>query len=170
MFHEDFDEYNTVIMLDTDMFIRKGMTENILDVTGLGMHTFFQTNLFRDFGKKYPKYYNPDYPFWGGAIYKTDLDTRKLFRENIREEDLMGLKNTSWLDEAIMHRIATLAKYKPDTPYLPGEFKWCHCSYRRGIESSAMIHVRTRIMDNRKSPKRTKYENYKLLVERGLLE
>lgn len=168
MLHEEFDSYDTVVMVDTDMFIRKGMTENVFEVPGLGMHTFFQTHLFRNFGKKYPQYYDPKYPFWGGAIYKTSAATRKILRGGIQEKDLLGLKNTTWLDEAIMHRIATVAKYNTE-PYLPGDFKWCHCSYREGIENAAMIHVRTKINSTPKSPKRTKIENYREMVKRNLI-
>lgn len=168
MLDKEFDEYNLVVMLDTDMFLRKGVTENIFEVPGVGMHTFFQTHLFRGFGKKFPKYYDSKYPFWGGAIYKTDQSMRKAFREVFREDEMNLLGNTAFLDEAVMHRLATLAKFN-ESPYLPDEFKWCHCSYRKGIENSAFIHVRTKIHDDPKSIKRTKIENYRDLVTRGLI-
>jgi hypothetical protein len=168
MLNEEFDEYDTIVMVDTDMFLRKGVTENVFEISGLGMHTHFQTHLFKSFGKKFPKYYDGKYPFWGGAIYKIDRSTRQELRKVINEREMLLLGNTPFLDEAIMHRLATLAKYNTN-PYLPGEFKWCHCSYREGIEKAAMIHVRTKIKNDPKSPKRTKWENYQELLKRDLI-
>ena len=69
-------------------------------------------------------------------------------------------------DEGIMHRLATLAKL-PKTK-LSGEHKWCHCSYREGIENAAFIHIRTKITPS--GPKRDKIVNYRDLVHRGLIE
>jgi len=169
MLDKEFDEYEFVVMLDTDMFVRKGMTEDIFKVPGIGMHTSFQSGLFSFLGKKFPHLYDPKYPFWGGAIYKTDKEVRRRFRECYREDEMQTFSDSSFVDEGIMHRLATLAKFS-EKSYLPGEFKWCHCSYREGIENASFIHVRTKITSKKGSPKRPKIENYKRLISAGLIE
>jgi hypothetical protein len=166
MLNEEFDEYDTVVMLDPDMFTRKGMTENIFEVEGVGMFTEFQAKLFKQMQKQKPQFTNPNYPYWGGAIYKMDRDLRQTLRKHINLKEAVLFSGTgNFEDEGIVHRLVSLAKVKPKS--LPGGFKWCHCSYREGIEKAAMIHIRTKITPQ--GPKRTKLENYNDLVTKGLI-
>ncbi|KKK47331.1 hypothetical protein LCGC14_3156280, partial [marine sediment metagenome] len=71
MLDKVFDEYDVVVMLDIDMFVRKGMKENIFDpsIQGIGMCTEFQENLFKGLCRRQPQLTNSRYPYWGGAIY-----------------------------------------------------------------------------------------------------
>ncbi|WP_372742590.1 hypothetical protein [Neptunomonas sp.] len=168
MLDEEFDDYDMVVMLDPDMFVRKGMDNNILtDVTGIGMHNDVQTRVFNGLRRKHPSLMDPKYPFWGGAIYRLTRDQRQRLRKNIREDEIICFGRKQWEgeDEGIMHRLATLAQM--EISYIPG-WEWCHCSYRDGVERSSMIHVRTKV--TAAGPKRTKIENYRDLVERGLIE
>lgn len=45
--------------------------------------------------------------------------------------------------------------------------KWCQCSFLPNPELAGFIHVRTKITPT--GPKRTKMENYKALVDKGIL-
>jgi len=35
--NEEFDSYDSVVMLDTDVFMRAGLTESIFDMPGIGV-------------------------------------------------------------------------------------------------------------------------------------
>ena len=164
--NEEWDAYDIVVMLDMDMFVRKGMGENIFNVDGLGMTAEYQEGLFKGLCRRFPTWTNPNYPYWGGAIYRMEKDIRKKLRTGIDHKDTVELDRIGKDDELLLHRIATKSGVKEKLK-LPGEYKWCHCSYREGIENSAMIHVRTKITPT--GPKRTKMENYKDLVSRGLI-
>ena len=167
MLDEEFDEYDIVVMVDMDMFVRKGMNENIFkDASGVGMFTEFQSKLFKSMIRKFPTLTNPNFPYWGGAIYRLERDVRQKLRKYIKDEEMILFSKSSFVDEGIMHRLATLSKFN-NNPYLPGGFKWCHCSYREGIESASFIHIRTKVTPV--GPKKTKIKNYKCLVKRGLI-
>ena len=153
-------------MVDMDMFTRKGMNENIFTETGIGMIAQYQEHLFRGICRRHPTLTNPKYPYWGGAIYRVDKDARKRLRDCIDRKEIVDMHNRGFDDELIMHRIATRAKMEKNK--LLGEYRWCHCSYRDGIENASMIHIRTKITP--KGPKRTKMENYKDLIKKGLIE
>lgn len=167
MLDESFDKYDVVVMLDIDMFTRAGMEDDIFDpsITGVGMYTTIQENLFRSLCKKQPKLANPNYPYWGGAIYKLDRDMRQRLRPHIDKDELIQFAfRGNFQDEGAMHRLATLAKVEKCK--LPGSRKWCFGSseiIQDGIETAAMIHIRN-------GPKFPKLENYFNLVERGLIE
>lgn len=167
MLNKEFDPYDIVVMMDMDMFTRKGMEENIFeDIKGVGMFTEFQVDIRKRRHEKLPKLTNLKYAFWGGAVYRLERDIRQRLRVHINEDEMVQINNTRGNDEAIMHRLATLAKITDQA--LPGDYKWCHCSYRKGIENAALIHIRTKITPS--GPKKTKIENYRTLVEKGLIE
>jgi hypothetical protein len=45
--------------------------------------------------------------------------------------------------------------------------QWNYSSFDEGVEEAYIIHIRTKIKAG--GPKRSKLENYKALVERGLI-
>ena len=166
MLDEEFDDYDVVVMLDPDMFTRKGMEDDIFDedIDGIGMSTDFQERLFLGIQRRHPKLTNSNHTFWGGAIWKLSKDIRQKLRMHINERE-MAIFSNSCVDEGIMHRLATLAHLEKQK--LPGDRKWCHGSYEAGIEHSALIHIRTKIAAT--GPKRDKIVNYKELVKKGLI-
>jgi hypothetical protein len=162
-----FDEYDKVCMIDIDMFMRKGMTENIFDVKGIGMYASSQKKLKRQSYYKFSGLLDTDYAYWGGAIYNLTREQRIKLRQGIIDFEMITF-NEEYQDEGIMFRLATVAKITQKESTLPGEYKWCHCSYRSGIEDAALIHIRTRVTEGQPIH-RTKLENYYDLVERGLI-
>ena len=164
-----FDEYDNVVMLDPDMFTRKGMNDDIFDksVTGIGIVTEVQERLVRSMVRQHPTLADINYPYWGGAVRKIDRETRQVLRSHINEKELKHFSGQGQgEDEGIMHRLAILAKLEKQQ--LPDKIKWNTGSFVEGIENAALIHIRTKIAP--KGPKRTKMENYKMLVEKGLIE
>ena len=166
MLDKQFDDYDTVVMFDIDMFTRKGMNENIFEVPGIGMHTEFQASLHQKMKSRKPHLTNMNFPYWGGAIWKLTREQRQLLRKGLGSwvKEFSG----QYEDEGIMHRLATLANFKPAKPYLPNNFHWCHCSYRKGIQSAAMIHIRTKVTPT--GPTTLKINNYNNMVRQGLIE
>ena len=165
--NEEYDEYDNIVIVDTDMYERKGQTENIFDVQGIGMHNELQSQLHKKLVARYPLLTFINGPYWGGAIWKFTREERQKLRKNIIESEMI-IFNNDYNDEGIVHRLATLASIRQEETTLPGGFKWCHCSYRDGIENAAMIHIRPKITPV--GPKRPKVETWRRLVEEGLIE
>lgn len=169
MLDEEFDCYDTVVMLDIDMFTRTGMNENVFDIKGIGLHEPIQNRLIKKLVNTYPHISNINYPYWGGAIYKLDKEARQILRSNLgsNEEWMQHYnKRYHWGDEGIMHTLAYKANFKPSGPYL--DKRWCHGSFETGIENASLIHIRTKVAPS--GPKRLKIDNYRDLVKRGLIE
>jgi len=170
MLDEIFDEYDTVLMLDIDMFTPAGMEENIFDVQGIGLHAPIQGKLHQKLVRNYPKISSLNYPYWGGAIYKMDREARKQLRSGLGGDEVW-MENYNELyrfeDEGIIHTLAVKTKYNPDVPYFNGN-KWCYCSFLPNPQGAGFIHIRTKITPT--GPKRTKIENYNALVQRGIID
>ena len=168
MLSPEFDEYDIVVMIDIDMFTRKGMTGNIFtDVSGIGMYTEFQQNLHKGLQRNFSHLIDLKYGYWGGAIWRLEKEWRVNLRKFINMDEMVQF-NKGFEDEGMMARLATLAKIPNNAQVLPGGFRWCHCSYREGIENAEMIHIRPKVTPI--GPKRTKIENYREMVKRGLIE
>tara|TARA_A100001011_G_scaffold297340_1_gene310012 strand:- start:1678 stop:2358 length:681 start_codon:yes stop_codon:yes gene_type:complete len=167
MLDSKWDEYDIVVMIDIDMFTRKGMTTNIFtEVQGIGMYTDFQRNLHRKLWSQFPTLIDTRFGYWGGAIYRLTKEQRKMLRSHINMEELITNFNDVFQDEGMMARLATLARIPNNAEVLPGGFAWCHCSYRKGIENSEMIHIRPTTEHGTKGKK---IENYYNLVNKGLI-
>ena len=164
-----FDDYDNVLMLDIDMFVPSSMNENIFETEGIGLYEEVQKRLHSRLATIYKNIANLNYPYWGGAIYKMDRDTRMLLRNGLGgDESWMNYFNKPYHyeDEGIMHVLATKAKFKSVKPYL--DKKWCQCSFLPNPEKAGFIHMRTKITPV--GPKREKIENYNELVDRGILK
>jgi hypothetical protein len=169
MLNQMFDTYDTVLMLDIDMFAPKGMNENVFNLPGVGLYHTVQQEKHTQLVRLYGLLGNINAPYWGGAIYKMDRPLRQKLREDLKT-------NTSWMlnfsrpyhfeDEGIMHVLANKAGIKPEGTYL--DPKWCQCSFLPNPEKAGFIHIRTKITPQ--GPKREKIENYKALVNSGIIE
>lgn len=173
MLNEEFDEYDIVVMIDMDVFTRKGMEENIFtDAKGVGRCNEANKGRFRYLQRKFPHLANPKYPFWGGSIYRVEREVRQRLRAHTNEKEMKQFSPNmvnfggDLGDEGIMHRLASLAQLNLKEPFIPE--RWNHGSYVPGVENAATIHVRTKATP--KGPKRPKIENYKELVRQGLIE
>ena len=168
MLDKQFDEYDNVLMLDIDMFAPKGMNIDIFSQNGIGLYARVQRGLHKRLVKSYPNLASIDIPYWGGAIYKMNLNTRQLLRKQLGgDESWMEKFNKPYRyeDEGIMHVLAHRGNFNPKYPYL--DKKWCQCSFLPNPESAGFIHIRTKITP--RGPKRKKIENYNALVESGVI-
>jgi hypothetical protein len=167
MLNEVWDEYDYVVMMDIDMFTRKGMTKNIFtDAKGYGRHFGIQEHLVQGLKRTFPDLGDPNYPYWGGSIYRLPRKLRQELRKHIVREEVIRF-DRGLEDEGIMHRLAVRAKIPKEGAYLDGQ-NWNYSSFDYGVENANIIHIRTKIWPN--GPKRSKIENYQGLVERGLIE
>jgi len=168
MIHEEFDEWDNVLMLDIDMFRPEAMTLNIFDQPGIGLYADVQQNLHRRLIQWYPMLGSMDAPYWGGAIYKMDRLTRQTLRKQLGgNEGWMQNFNKpyNYEDEGIMHVLAMRSGMKFKEPYL--DRKWCQCSFLPNPEKAGFIHVRTKITPQ--GPKREKILNWKELVDKKII-
>ena len=170
MLDESFDEYDIVVMLDMDMFTRKGMDKNIFtDESGLGKHTEVQERLGKRIAQLYPELGNVGYPYWGGAVYRFPREERQKMRANLRMEDFRPFnKAYHFEDEGVMHALAVRAGMKLDECSYMKSNLWECGSFESNVGECYLIHVRTKVTPQ--GPKRDKIENYRDLVAHGLIE
>lgn len=164
----EWDHYENVLMLDIDMFAPKNMHENIFDQEGVGLYNTTQQQLHQRLAYGLPLLGSINAPYWGGAIYKMSVDLRQKLRRGLGgDESWMNTFNRPYQyeDEGIMHVLANRAKIRSQGTYLDN--KWCQCSFLPNPERAGFIHIRTKVTPN--GPKRDKMENYKELVERGII-
>lgn len=165
MLNKEFDEYDIVVMTDLDMFPRKGITESIFEVDGIGVSGPFQRKLKWSSIRKFKSYFHWRYPYWGGAIWRLTREQRQLFRSHLHRVDLNKYSGGKFEDEGIMHQLARHAKFSGGA--LPGVDKWAHGSYQPGIEQAAMIHIRNHL--DLKGPKLGKLAVLNALVDQGII-
>jgi len=166
MLSDHYDQYDQVLMVDIDMFAPKGMFTNVFGVEGIGLYAGTQQMLHRKIANTAGG--SMLYPYWGGAIYKMDLPTRKILREQLGgDESWMDQFNEAYKfeDEGIMHILAKKANFQPEKPYM--HQRWCQCSFLPNPEKAGFIHVRTKITPQ--GPKKEKIENYYDLKVKGIL-
>ena len=166
---EKYDEYDYVVMVDSDMFVRKGCTANIFtDDTGIGRHTEIQRALRLNLIGLYPQYGDLDAPYWGGSVFRLSREVRQKFREALTEEIVLAFARR-YHDEGVMHTLANKVglKHTDDDVYLNGQM-WNYSSFEPDVDRANFIHIRTKVTPQ--GPKVEKIENYRDLVKRGLIE
>lgn len=166
MFDEQFDDYDTVVMVDIDMFTRKGMVDSIFSEKGIGVSTGFQRRLKWKNIRKMNGLLHWNSVYWGGAIWRLERDQRIALRKAMPKVNLFKY-NGKLEDEGIMHQLARHAGIRGQDCILPGGEKWAHGSYLPDIEKSALIHIRPRT--SRKGPRVRKIDVYRSLVEKGII-
>ena len=168
--NEEFDEYDELLMVDIDMFTPKGMTENVFDYVGVGLYADVQKRLHKKICHQYPKASSPMAPYWGGAIYKMDRALRQKLRgamESVSSDNWMKtFTHYHYADEGIFHMLATRCELLFITDHVLDQ-KWCQCSYLPNPEQAGFIHIRTKVTPT--GPKREKIENYRDLLEQGII-
>ncbi len=160
--NEEYDKYDTVVVLDTDKFVTTTCTDNVFEAKGIAVYDDVHRNRQQPaFGQEFPRISSPEYPMWSGAIYVMPRDFRQLMRKQINDAMRKVFKLISprpYVDEGIFHVLCFKAQFKLDT-YL--DEKWDYSSYLPNPESANMIHIRHR-------PK-THIENYYDLVNAGII-
>ncbi len=113
MLNEEYDEYDVVVMLDTDKFMVKGCTENVFEAKGVACFDEVHKNqTLHNFYKKFPTWANMETPIWSGACYVMDREMRQLLRSqfnNEMERMCRMVSPTIYVDEGIMHALAVKA-------------------------------------------------------------
>ena len=165
MLDESWDDYDQVVMLDPDMFVVSGMSENVFELKGNGIE---HRKSFQRMRARFPALVNGRYPFWGGAIYRFNQVERESMRKHIRDSEMLkfGTKRNDTEDEGIMHRLASLAQ-------MPKKYihdRWAWGSHWDNPENAAIIHVRRKYYSNGQLAKRDKMLNYSELKEKGVIE
>lgn len=164
MLDQTWDEYDMVVMMDTDMFAVKGLSLSVFtDISGTGLFVPFTDEVFGKCRRRHPTLCDANYAYWGGCLWRLPLALRKKFRECINEEDLKAFSG-NFEDEGMMHRLAVLTKTKQDQ--IP--HSWSYCSYRPEVEKAHIIHIRKKA--SMTGPRVEKIDNYRALQSRGIIE
>lgn len=164
MLSEQFDDYDMVAMLDTDMFAVTGLKENVFaDISGTGLYTEYTKKIALSCLRRHPTQCDLSYAYWGGCLWRLPLNMRKRFRALLPNVEVLKFSG-NFEDEGIMHRLAVLTRTKQDTiPYT-----WSHCSYLPDVKDAKIIHIREKGIN--RGPRKPKLENYRDLVRLGILE
>src|SRR5262245_56278767 len=88
MLSSTFDNYDQVVMLDSDMLPVKGLAENVFEVEGTGLFSEYTKSIFLRCQQEFPDLTDPRYAYWGGAIYKMSRELRQELRRHIREDEI----------------------------------------------------------------------------------
>lgn len=167
---DEFDVYDSVVMVDCDIFTHQNISENIFEATGMGRHTQIQSELVEKISDRNPMLANKDAAYWGGAVYKFDRETRKQLREAMPPDMILIQLDRMLKDESIMHYLAWKANIPvtSDT-YFSGKGngeEWDMNSFD-DLENGNFIHIRPKWTLH--GPKATKMEIYKDLVDKCVI-
>lgn len=166
-----WDNYDNVLMLDIDVFVRRNLSTNIFSVNGNGVHGDTQRKLKQKL-ISLKRIHSSD-PYWGGSIYKFNKLERQLLRSVMPTNDSwMDLYNKpyNFEDEGILAQLASESKI-PEQYF---DFAWNQCSFLPRPEFAYMIHIRTKKPGHyngtwENGGKRDKIENYYDLKVRGII-
>ena len=166
MLDKQFDHYDQVVMMDADMFTRTNLDKNIFEQKGMGRHYNIQEKLVVNLSRRFPLLGNPQFPYWGGSIYKFDKEHRVKLRKHLSDYMLKSF-NGNYEDEGIMHACAVMAQLPiTENTYLEKD-KWNKSSFEEDVEDSYIVHIRPKVVQG--GPKQPKINNYRALAERGLI-
>lgn len=168
LFDRDFDEFDTVVMMDSDMFAPPA-AGSIFDVPGIGVFGPLQVALRRQIRERMPAYFDgtQEADYYGGAVYKFDRADRERFRAHLKPEILPDFDAYEFgCDEGVIHYLATVTGTKGRA--LPGGERWACSSFDKNVVKAHLVHVRRRISEG-KLDKRPKIENWSGLVDAGVL-
>ena len=159
--NEEYDEYDSVAILDTDKFVTTTCVENVFEAPGVAFFSdIHRYRLLPAFCREFPQWADPATPIWSGAIYVMDRELRQTLRAQIdaeMERMFAAVSPRPYVDEGIIHCLCAKAGVKP----LSLDLKWDYSSYLPNPERANMIHMRHR-------PK-SRIENYQALVARGII-
>lgn len=168
---EHWDNYERVCMLDPDVFVKKGLSENLFHISGNGIHGPAQKRLKQKLIelKKITEFN----PYWAGSIYKFSKKERQELRAAKPTNDKWMFEYSKpyhFEDEGILAELAKLAGLP--ISYIP--FEWNQCSFWLNINDAKIVHIRTKKPGHTNGSwenggKRPKIENYKELVSQGII-
>ncbi len=165
---ERYDDYDVVVMVDLDMFIRKDMNTNIFtQETGIGRHFGIQKKLVRKLKAQHPLLGDTNYPYWGGSCYRLERCVRRKLRRHFNLIEAIQF-NKTFHDEGIMHRLAVLAGMPIETNTYFEDDRWNKGSSEDGLEKANFIHIRPRIRID-SNEERPKIETYRILKEKEII-
>lgn len=165
LMNAEFDAYDGVVVVDTDVFMRAGLTESIFDVPGIGVSGPAQRRLKWAYIRKMKGLLHWRYPYWCGSLWKLDRDLRQRFRAKLPKIDLMKYSNGRLEDEGVMHQLARHCRIT--NGYMPGGMRWSCPNYAEDVADAALIHVRPRAVY--RGPTRPKADMLQDMIDRSLI-
>ena len=160
--NEEYDDYDVVVVLDTDKFMVKSCDKNIFEAEGIAsFDEIHRTRVMNNFCKEFPRLGNPEYPIWSGACYVMPREFRQLMRKQINPAMRKVFEQISprpFVDEGIFHVLCHKAKFKLNK-YL--DERWDYSSYLPDPQDAYMLHIRHK-------PK-SREENLNDLMNQGII-
>lgn len=167
MLSDQFDDHDVVVMVDSDMFARKGAAD-IFEASGIGVSETLQKELKESVRRKVPhRFGKSDADFYGGAVYRLTREDRQALRAHMDPGVLRDFDAyKKGCDEGVMHYLATQAGFKGRG--LVGGDLWACSSYAPEREWAHFIHIRRRVKEGSEH-RRNKTEALQELRRLGVL-
>jgi hypothetical protein len=168
MLSEEFDQYDVVVMLDSDMFARPDAA-NICEASGIGVSGPLQAKLKASIRRRLPIRFRDkkDGDFYGGAIYRLERRDRQELRTHLSANILRDFDAyVRGLDEGVMHYLACRAGFIGRA--LVGGDVWACSSYAADRSNAHFVHIRRRVKEGSEE-RQGKDVALRNLVEAGVL-
>ncbi len=169
MLTDEYDSYDQVAMLDSDMFTKAALKDDLFALPGIGVMGALQRTLRATVRSRLPALFEDtrEGDYYGGAVYKLGADTRREFRPYLTRSIVKTFDDYDrCCDEGVMHYLASRAGVVNNE--LPDGEKWAYSSFGRGVRKAAFIHVRRRVEEG-KEERQPKMQALKRLVEAGVI-
>lgn len=145
MLDKSFDQYDVVVMLDSDMFAREGAA-NIFEEAGIGVTGALQEKLKASIRSRVPlrfRHLNSG-DYYGGAIYRLSRTDRLALRTHFGIRVIRDFDSyQKGCDEGVMHYLASKANFMGRG--LKGGELWACSSYSPDRDKAHFVHVRRRV-------------------------
>lgn len=142
MLSPEFDAYDVVVMVDSDMFPRQGAA-NIFEASGVGVCGKLQASLKESCRRRVPhRFGRKDGDFYGGAVYRLTREDRNGLRRHLSQEVMRDFDAYHLgVDEGVMHYLATcegfIGRGLPEA--------WSCSSYEPQVVRAHFVHIRRRV-------------------------
>lgn len=170
LFSACFDSYDTVVMMDSDMFTSGLLERSIFDVTGIGIFGPLQIAIRKTLHGRIPAPFARKAmgDYYGGALYKFERAQRLSFRRHMTAQLLRAFDSYELgCDEGVIHYLAcatgTTGMGLPD-----GE-RWACSSFDPDVANAHLVHVRRRVTAGREE-RRPKTEALRALQLAGVVQ
>lgn len=168
MLSEEFDGYDLLVMVDSDMFARES-AENVFEATGVGVCGDLQRTLRDSCRRRVPHRFRKaraaDY--YGGAVYRLTREQRISLRLHLNAGVMRDFDEYNrGCDEGVMHYLATREGFVGRG--LSGGDLWACSSYSRDAGLAHFVHVRRRMREGSEQ-RRDKTVALRELREAGVL-
>lgn len=167
MLSPEFDAYDLVVMVDSDMFARQSAGD-VFRASGIGVCGALQRTLKESCRRRVPhRFGKGDGDYYGGAVYRLTRDERQALRRHLSPDVIADFDDyMRGCDEGVMHYLASREGFVGRG--ISGGDAWACSSYSSHAARANFVHIRRRVKEGREQ-RREKSSALAELREAGVL-